>query len=102
MELSPVGMPKVPEQFPQALDAVRRRCCPTRGEWDGSFQVKNIHDHVGIAVSQDNVCADYDALTIGRWGRQSAVQVDRNGVDVALQTWWKGPANDELPFQARG
>ena len=64
--------------------------------------MKNIHDHVGIAVSQNNMRADRHSFTIRRRGGQTAIQVDGNRVDLALLFRRKCFANHELPFQARG
>ena len=64
--------------------------------------MKNIHDDVGTAVSENNMSANGDSFAIGRWWGQPAFQVDGNRVDVALQFNRECSANDELPFQAWG
>ena len=62
--------------------------------------MKNIHDHVRVPVSQDNMCADDHAITVGWWWRQPAIQVNGNRMDFALHFWRECSADDELIFQA--
>jgi hypothetical protein len=46
------------------------------------------------------VPADHYALTIGRWWRQSVIEINGDDVNLPFEFWRKLPANHQSSFQA--
>ena len=77
---------------------VRASVVPTISQ----LEVKDIHDHIGSAIQQNDVSSNQYVRAIGRRRRQPTLKLFGTRLETLLEPWWQGTTPRELFFQPWG